>query len=102
MNRQIICTFIGVAQSVAFERDFRFELFPAQITEVTFLCVVSVHVSLQVTPAAARIVTHTAHIRLHTYTPEQKNNHMRQQQYSKNMTFIESRGYKSVSNQDGI
>lgn len=59
-------TFISVTQSVAFQRDFRFELFTTQITEVTSLCVVSVHMSLQVTPAAACIVTHIADVWLQT------------------------------------
>lgn len=83
-----------MAQSVAFERDFRFELFTAQITEVTSLCVVSVHVSLQVASTAACIVTHTADIWLQTYTHgdtrKQKKKHMRQQQNAKkenNKTF---------------
>lgn len=46
MTGQSVRTFISVAHSVAFQRDFRFELFTAEITEVTSLCVVSVHVSL--------------------------------------------------------
>lgn len=54
--------FVCVAQSVAFQRSFGFELFTTQIAEVTLLCVVSVHVSLQVTPAAARIVAHAADV----------------------------------------
>lgn len=59
--------FVSVAQSVAFERDFRFELFTAQVTEVASLCVVSVHVGLQVTPAAACVVTHSADVWLQTF-----------------------------------
>lgn len=61
-------TFVGVAQSVALQRDFGFELFTAQIAQVTPLCVVSVHVGLQVVPAAACIVAQAADIRLQTCT----------------------------------
>lgn len=57
-----------MAQSVAFERDFGFELFTTQIAEVTSLCVVPVHVSLQVIPAAACVVAHAAHVWLQTCT----------------------------------
>lgn len=63
-----MCTFIGVAQPVAFQRDFGFELFTTQITEVTFLCVVSVHVGLQVALTAASVVAHRADVRLQTCT----------------------------------
>lgn len=45
-------TFICVAQPVAFQGEFRFELFTAQIAEMMTLRVVSVHVSLQVAPIA--------------------------------------------------
>lgn len=68
MMEQSARTFIGVAQSVAFQRYFGFELFTTQIAEVTFFCVVSVHVSLQVTPAAACIITQAADVRLQTCT----------------------------------
>lgn len=68
MTEQGVCTFIGVAQSVAFQRDFRLELFAAQITEMTSLCVVSVHMSLEVAPTATRIVTHITEVWLQTYT----------------------------------
>lgn len=68
MTEQSVRTFIGVAQSVAFQRYFGFELFTAQIAEVTSLCVVPVHVSLQVIPAAACVVAHAADVRLHTCT----------------------------------
>lgn len=61
-------TFVRVAQSVAFQCDFGFELFAAQITEVSFLGVVPVHVGLEVVPAAAGIVAQVAGIRLHTCT----------------------------------
>lgn len=61
-------TLIGVAQSVAFQRDFRFELLPAQIAQVTSLCVVAVHVGLQVALTAACVVTHAADVRLQTYS----------------------------------
>lgn len=63
-KEQRIHTFIWVAQSVAFQRHFGFELLATQIAEMTPLCVVSVHMSLQVTPTAARVVTHTAGVRL--------------------------------------
>lgn len=66
MTEQSGRTFVSVAQSVAFQRHFRFELFTTQITEVTPLCVVSVHMSLQVTLAAACIVTHAADVWLQT------------------------------------
>lgn len=65
-----VSTFISVAQSVAFQRDLRFELFTAQITKVTSFCVVSVHVSLQVAPAAACVVAHSAGIWLQACTYE--------------------------------
>lgn len=104
VTEQSVRTFIAVAQSVAFQRDFRFELFTTQITEVTSLCVVPVHMSLQVTPAAAGIVTHTADVRLqtcthgHTYKRTQitsssaKNNHTRQQQNAEKKTLFLSKG----------
>lgn len=57
-----------MAQSVAFQCDFGFELFAAQIAEVTSLGVVSVHVGLQVVPAAASIVAQVAGVRLQTCT----------------------------------
>lgn len=60
-------TLVSVAQPVAFQRDFGLELFAAQITEVTPLCVVSVHVGLQVIPAAAGVVAHAAHVGLQTW-----------------------------------
>lgn len=59
-------TFVGVTQSVALQRDFGFKLFTAQIAQVTPLCVVSVHVGLQVVPAAACVVAQAADIRLQT------------------------------------
>lgn len=61
-----LCTFICVGQSVAFQRAFRFELFAAQIAKVMSFRVVSVHVGLQVAPAAACVVAHSADIWLHT------------------------------------
>lgn len=60
-------TFIGVCQPVAFQGDFRLELFTAQITEMSSLRVVSIHMSLQVAPTAACVVTQAADIRLQTY-----------------------------------
>lgn len=60
-------TFICVAQSVAFQRNLRFEFFTTQITKVASLRVVSVHVSLQVAPAAACVVAQSAGIRFQTY-----------------------------------
>lgn len=57
-----------MAQSVALQRDFGFELFAAQITEVTPLRVVPVHVGLQVVPAAAGVVAQVAGERLQTCT----------------------------------
>lgn len=56
-----------MAQPVAFQRDFGLELFATQITEVTPLCVVPVHVGLQVIPATAGVVAHAAHVGLHTW-----------------------------------
>lgn len=53
-----------MVQSVAFQREFRFELFTAQITEMMLLAAVPVHVGLQVTPIAARVATHGAGVRL--------------------------------------
>lgn len=61
-------TFVSVAQSVAFQRDFGFELLAAQIAEVTPLGVVPVHVGLQVVPAAAGVVAQVAGVRLQTCT----------------------------------
>lgn len=61
-------TFICVAQSVALQRHLWFELFTTQITKVASFAVVSVHVSLQVAPAAACVVAHVASIRLQTCT----------------------------------
>lgn len=61
-------TFVSVAQSVAFQCNFGFELFTTQITQVTPLCVVSVHVGFQIVPAAACVVTQAADIRLQTCT----------------------------------
>lgn len=66
-------TFVCVAQSVAFQCDFWFELFAAQIAEVTSLSVVPVHVGLQVVPAAAGIVAQVTGVRLQTCTQEHKN-----------------------------
>lgn len=57
--------------SVAFQRDFRFELFTTQVTEMTFLCVMSVHMGFQVTPAAARVVTHSTHVGFQTCAVKQ-------------------------------
>lgn len=68
VTEQRVRTFICVAQSVAFQRNFGFEFFTAQIAQVTPFCVVSVHVSLQVTSAAACIVAHAADIWLQTCT----------------------------------
>lgn len=70
---------------MAFERVFRFELFTAQITQVMPLCVVSVHVSLQVTPTAACVVAQVADEGLHTYKHKcaQKVNYMRKPKASK-------------------
>lgn len=56
-----------MAQPVALQRHFGLELLATQITEVTPLCVVSVHVGLQVIPAAAGVVTHAAHVGLQTW-----------------------------------
>lgn len=100
-------TFISVTQSVAFQRDFRFELFTTQITEVTSLCVVSVHMSLQVTPAAACIVTHIADVWLqtcsHGHTHTRTNTHLKRspadQQRQKNRntaTKCRVKEYESV------
>lgn len=68
-------TFISVAQSVAFQCDFGFELFAAQIAEVTSLGVVPVHVGLQIVPAAARVVTQVAGVWLQTCTHGHKTFH---------------------------
>lgn len=46
VTEKSVHTFICVAQSVAFQRDFGFELFTTQITQMMPLCVVSVHMSL--------------------------------------------------------
>lgn len=84
MTEQSVRTFIGVAQPVAFQRNFRFELFTTQIAQVMPFCVVSVHVSLQVTPAAACIVAHATDVGLqtcthgHTYTNLKKNKKKKQ------------------------
>lgn len=67
LSAVIMHTFTTVAQSVAFQCDFRFELFTTQITDVTSVFVVSVHMSLQVTPTTACIVTHGAEVWLQTY-----------------------------------
>ena len=67
MTEQIVHTFTAVAQSVAFQSDFRFERFTTQITDVTSVFIVSIHMSLQVTPTAACVVTHCAEVWFQTY-----------------------------------
>lgn len=57
-----------MAQPVALQRDFGFELLAAQVAEVTPLAVVPVHVGLQVVPAAAGVVAQVAGVRLQTCT----------------------------------
>lgn len=51
-DQHTLHTFICVAQPMAFQGEFRFELFTTQIAEMMTLRVVSVHVSLQVAPIA--------------------------------------------------
>lgn len=65
-------TFVRVAQSVAFQCDFWFELFAAQIAEVTSLSVVPVHVGRQVAPTAAGVVAQIAGIWPQTCTQKHK------------------------------